>query len=256
MENTMTRIARVLFCTSLIITANATAQGATLDSLVQATARTAPGSQPAPTSTAEWADRCTDSRSIGWGFKDPKNFVRLLEQFSDPSIYLEFARRMEDPQAYARVASLMLEPGTPRNFAEWVDPVIYTKWLQAMADPNFYTAVLKPLSDPATLMRWLALPIDQRAWSVGLNTMNPAVWMNWMMAPLNPNVLEPLVKAADPNTTIKWLMAAADPSNYLPWSALALPQNGTPLVNGQVNNPANVLTPWGQPPAPGDARRP
>ncbi|MGA7180714.1 MAG: hypothetical protein WBX11_14165 [Thiobacillaceae bacterium] len=47
-----------------------------------------PGWQPAPTSVGGWADRCTDFTINSWGFKDPKNFVRLIELYSNPAIYL------------------------------------------------------------------------------------------------------------------------------------------------------------------------
>ncbi len=184
-----------------------------------------PGWQPAPANVTEWADRCTDSTVNGWGFKDPKNFVRLMETFSDPAIFLEFARRMEDPESYARIASRMLDPATAKNYLEWTDPVIFAKWSLALGDPNFYTATLRPLLDPSTYLRWLALPVDQRTWSVALNMLNPAVWLKWSTAPVNPKVLEPLVKAADVNNTLRWLQTAGDPANYKTWNVY-LPQNG------------------------------
>jgi hypothetical protein len=191
--------------------------------------RPLPGSQPAPGNVADWADRLTDTTVNGWAFKDPKNFPKLIELFSDPSIYLEFARRMQDPVAYARVVGQMLDPATARNYLEWSDPAIYTRWSQALADPDFYTATLKPLADPATLMRWATLPIDQRAWSVGLNTMNPVTWLKWMTAGVNPKVMSPLAKALDPTTPLRWLQAVANPAN------IPLLNGGLASATGQGN---------------------
>ncbi len=124
--------------------------------------RPSPGWQTAPGNVGEWADRCTDPTVNGWGFKDPKNFPKLVKLFSDPAIYLEFAKRMLDPVSCSRIVGQMLDPATAKNYLEWTDPAIFTKWSQALADSDFYTATLKPLSDPATLMRWATLPIDQR----------------------------------------------------------------------------------------------
>lgn len=205
----------------------------------------APGWQPPPATVEAWADRCTDSRMIGWGFKDPKNFVLWSETFSDPAIYLEFARRMEDPESYARMVELMLEPETAKNLLEWSDPIIYAKWSQALADPNFVVAALRPLVDPNTYLRWMALPFDQRAWYVGLNVLNPGVWLKWSTAPVNPKILSPLVKAADVNTSLRWLQAAVDPANYKAWSPGLSPQpTSSPAkpLNSLGNTPAQATT--------------
>lgn len=188
-----------------------------------------PGWQPPPANVGEWADRCTDFTANGWGFKDPKNTVRLIETFTNPAIYLEFARRMEDPESYARIISLMLEPGTVKNHLEWSDPAIYMKWTQALVDPNFYTAAMRPFMDGTTYLRWMALPVDQRAWQVGLNLFNPALWMKWSTAAMNPRVTAPLAKVGDPNTTLKWLQAAGDPANFKAWNGWP------PSPNGQIN---------------------
>ncbi|MGA9992760.1 MAG: hypothetical protein WBP86_10600 [Thiobacillaceae bacterium] len=179
---------------------------------------TSPGSQPAPTTISEWADRCTDFTVNGWGFKDPKNFVKLTELFSHPDIYLEFSRRMEDPESYARVAGSMMDPRTVKNYMEWSDPVIYTKWMQASMDPNFYLEAMRPFMDPSTYLHWMALPMDQRAWSVAANMMNPAMWMKWMTAGTNPKVTGPLAKVADASMPTQWLQAAGDPANYRAWT--------------------------------------
>jgi hypothetical protein len=177
-----------------------------------------PGAQPAPTSVSGWADRCTDFTINGWGFKDPKNFVKLMQVFSNPAIYLEFARRMQDPESYSRVASLMMDPRTAKNYLEWSDPTIYLKWMQAFIDPGFYLESMRPFLDPSTYIRWMALPVDQRAWSAGVNMMNPAMWMKWMTAGANPRVSEPLVKTSDPEAPIKWLQTAGDPANFHAWT--------------------------------------
>jgi hypothetical protein len=201
-----------------------------------------PGWQPAPTSVSDWADRCTDFTVNGWGFKDPKNFVKLMELFSNPAIYVEFSRRMQDPESYARIAGLMMDPATAKNYMEWSDPAIYAKWMQASMDPNFYFSAMRPFMDPATYLRWMALPMDQGAWSVGANMMNPAMWMKWMTAGMNPKVMQPLAKAADPNTSMQWLQAAGDPANFRAWS-------GWTPTPGQGNsfNPFNPGTWFGTP---------
>jgi hypothetical protein len=158
---------------------------------------------------------------------------------------MEFARRMEDPESYARVVSLMMDPATAKNYLEWSDPAIYAKWLQALVDPNFYTAVMRPVIDPTTYLRWMALPVDQRAWSVGLNTMNPMVWMKWMTAGLNPKIISPFFKAADPSTSARWLQAAADPANIRVWAGFAPIQNGT--SNGNAPNASSGTALLSQP---------
>jgi hypothetical protein len=186
-----------------------------------------PGWQSAPSNVNDWADRCTDSTVNGWGFKDPRNFPKLLELFSDPAIYLEFAKRMQDPESYARVVGQMLDPATAKNYLEWSDPGIYTRWLQAIADPNFYSASLRPLTDPGTLMRWAALPIDQRTWSLGLNTLNPGTWLKWATAGFNPKVVGPLVKAADPTLPLRWLQTAGNPANLPILSGVAPPASAS-----------------------------
>lgn len=220
---------QVMLCISLLCVS--TVSGAATEPVAAPVPRLMslpPGWQPVPASTGEWADRCTDARVNSWGFKDPKNFVRLLETFSDPALFLEFARRMEDPESYARMLSLMLEPETVRNYLEWTDPVIYAKWSQALLDPNFVTAATRPLLDPNTSLRWAALPVDQRAWSVGLNLFNPAMWAKWATAPLNPKVVAPLFKMMDPGTTVRWFQAASDPANLRSWSNLSpVSLNGT-----------------------------
>jgi hypothetical protein len=185
-----------------------------------------PGWQQAPKNVNDWADRCTDTTVNGWGFKDPKNFPKLLELFSDPAIYLEFAKRMQDPESYARVIGQMLDPNTARNYLEWSDPTIYTKWLQALAAPDFYTSAIQPLSDPALAMRWAALPIDQRSWSVGLNMLNPTMWLKWITSPLNPKVMAPLIKVADPTMPIRWLQTLANPDNFKAFN-VGLTQNSS-----------------------------
>jgi hypothetical protein len=83
--------------------------------------------------------------------------------------------------------------------------------------------------DPSTYLHWMALPMDQRAWSVGANMMNPGMWMKWMTAGTNPKVTEPLAKASDPNTSMKWLQAASDPANFRAWNGWS--PNPTPGQN-------------------------
>lgn len=220
-----------------------------------------PGWQPAPTNISDWADRCTDTTVNGWGFKDPKNFVKLMGLFSSPDIYVEFFRRMQDPESYARIAGLMMDPGTVKNYMEWSDPVIYAKWMQASMNPNFYFEAMRPFMDPSTYLHWMTLPLNQRAWSAGMNMMNPATWMKWMTAGTNPRVTEPLAKASDPNTSMRWLQAASDPANFRAW-------NGWSPTPGQGQsgsfNPFNPGTLFAAPesttqaPAPenGDASKP
>lgn len=229
---------KVLLCISLLCVS--TVSGAATEPVAAPVPRLMPqpplppGWQPAPSSTSEWADRCTDARVNSWGFKDPKNFVRLLEAFSDPALFLEFARRMEDPESYARMLSLMLEPETAKNYLEWSDPVIYAKWSQALLDPNFATAAVRPLLDPNTSLRWLSLPVDQRTWSVGLNMFNPGTWLKWATAPLNPKVMAPLFKVMDPTTTVRWFQVASDPSNLRSLSSLSpVSLNGTLLTQSR-----------------------
>lgn len=223
-----------MFSTSLFLAASAHA--ATADQLSQD--NKPPGWQPAPTTISEWADRCTDTTVNGWGFKDPKNFVKLAELFSDPAIYLEFAKRMQDPESYARIAGRMLDPATLKNYLEWSDPVIYARWSQAFTDPNFLAAAMRPLTDVSTYMRWLALPTDQRAWSVGANMLNPGMWLKWMTAGASPKVLETLAKAEDPNTAAKWLRVASDPDNFKLARVWALPPpSPLPGVNFPPFNP-------------------
>lgn len=197
-----------------------------------------PGWQAAPGNIKDWADRCSDFTVNGWGFKDPKNFVKLVELFSDPAIYLEFAQRMQDPEAYVRMLSQMLDPATAKNYLEWGDPVIYTKWSAAMFDPNFLMSVLRPGLDMGTYMRWGTVPLDTRWWAVAMNTMNPALWAKWMAAPLNPKVMEPLYKAADPNTSLKWAQALSDPGNLQGWSRWTAPFGDQPAGQGSSGSGA------------------
>lgn len=211
----------------------------------------APGWQPAPANVKEWADRCTDSTVNGWGFKDPRNFTKLVGLFSDPAIYLEFAQRMQDPESYARMANLMLDPATAKNYLEWGDPVIYTKWMTALFDPNFLMSALRPGLEVGTYVRWASVPMDPRWWAVAFNTMNPAVWAKWMTAPVNPKVMEPLAKAADPNTALKWSQALADPGNYQGWTQWTAALQGNP---GEIQaNGLNIFNPgtWFAPMFPG-----
>lgn len=237
----------VILCGSLLLTNLAC--GAEAAPAQAPSGDKSPGWQPAPTTINDWADRCTDTTVNGWGFKDPKNFVKLMGLFSNPDIYLEFSRRMQDPESYARIAGLMMDPRTVKNYMEWSDPSIYTKWMQASMDPNFYFEVMRPFMDPSTYLHWMALPMDQRAWSVGANMMNPGMWMKWMTAGTNPKVTEPLAKASDPNTSMKWLQAASDPANFRAWNGWS--PNPTPGQNSGFT-PFNPGT-WFA--APGSANR-
>ncbi|MGO9443782.1 MAG: hypothetical protein ACLPXB_03280 [Thiobacillaceae bacterium] len=176
-----------------------------------------PGWQPAPTSIGAWADRCSDFTINGWGFKDPKNFVKLTQLFSNPAIYLEFSRRMQDPESYARVAGLIMDPRTTENYMEWSNPVIYSKWMQALMDPNFYTEAMRPFMDPSTYVHWMSLSTDQSAWNVGGNMMNPAMWMKWMTAWMNPKVMEPFTKISEASASRNGVQAAGDPPNAAAW---------------------------------------
>jgi hypothetical protein len=227
----------LMIVSATILSATA-AFGAVPEAQPESPNRQPPGWQPPPTAVGEWADRCTDFTVNSWGFKDPKNFVRLIELFSDPAIYLEFANRMQDPESYARSASSLLEPEAVKNYLEWSDPTIYTKWLQATLDPNFYTAALRPFLDMGTYMRWMILPSDPRVWSTGVNMANPAMWLKWLAAPLNPKVLEPLVKLTDVNNGARWLAALGEPTNFNVWGEW-LPNLNFPSGGYAPFNPSN-----------------
>jgi hypothetical protein len=209
-----------------------------------------PGWQPAPTSISAWADRCSDFTINGWGFKDPKNFVKLTQLFSNPAIYLEFSRRMQDPESYARVAGLIMDPRTTENYMEWANPVIYTKWMQALMDPNFYTEAMRPFMDPSTYMHWMALPTDQSAWNVGGNMINPAMWMKWMTAGMNPKVMEPFTKGFGANSSMNEPPPVGDPPRVGSWAGGQSPRQGGPL------GPFNWGTFFGAPGATNPAAAP
>jgi|GEM_PF-2925293 len=177
------------------------------------------------TGTQRFADRCTDFTTNSWAFKAPRNFLKWLDVFTDPAIYLEFADRGMDPQSYVRSLSSMLDPGTPRNYLEWSNPEIYNQWAQSAFEPEFYTAVNSILFDPGRMMRWVMLPIDERAWSVLGKAINPTTWVKWMNAPFDPKTQELLAKAANPETTRLWLEALGDPNNT-PWFTAPDTRNG------------------------------
>jgi len=162
------------------------------------------------------ADRCTDFTTNGWAFKAPRNFLKWLDVFTDPAIYLEFALRSLDPQSYVRTFSSMLDPGMPRNYLEWTDPEIYNQWAQAAAEPEFYNAVNTIVFDSGRLMRWMMLPVDERAWKVAGTALNPETWLKWLSAPVDARTQALFVKAADPKTAQRWLEALIDPKNT-PW---------------------------------------
>jgi hypothetical protein len=166
--------------------------------------------------TQRFADRCTDFTTNGWAFKAPRNFLQWLDAFTDPAIYLEFAQRGMDPQSYVRTLSSLLDPGTPKNYLEWSNPEIYNQWAQATAEPEYYTAVNSILFDPGRLMRWVMLPLDERAWNVVGTALNPNTWLNWLNAPNDPRTQALFAKAADPETSRRWLEALVDPNNT-PW---------------------------------------
>ncbi len=153
-----------------------------------------PGWQPAPKTTAAWADRCTDFTINGWAFKDPANFSRWLEVFSDPGIYLELASRAMEPEAVTHSLGTLLDPSAASNYAEWANPVIYDKWAAALSQPDIYTRNNAILFDPGKLMNWVMLPLDPRPWKLLGTAMNPAQWVKWMTAPFDPKVWAPLLK--------------------------------------------------------------
>lgn len=197
-----------------------------------------PQSGPSSDATLNMADRCTDFTTNGWAFKAPRNFLKWLDVFSDPGIYLEFARRSLDPQSYVRTFSSMLDPGTPRNYLEWSNPEIYTQWAQAAAEPEYYTAVNSILFDPGRLMRWIMLPIDERAWKVVGTAFDPNTLLKWLTAPNDPKTQALLAKAANPETARLWLEALTDPKNT-PW--LNLPS--TPYGEHPVSMPKGLGLP-------------
>jgi hypothetical protein len=192
-----------------------TAYAADAERTPPAPEQTVAAAQPSSNVT-RWADRCTDFTTNGWAFKAPRNFLKWLDTFTDPGIYLEFANRSLDPQAYVRTLSSMLDPGTPRNYLEWSNPEIYNQWAQAAAQPEYYTAVNSILFDPGRLMRWVMLPLDERAWNVVGTTLNPNTWLKWLNAPADPKTQELFAKAANPDTARLWLEALGDPKNT-PW---------------------------------------
>jgi len=181
------------------------------------------------TATQRFADRCTDFTTNGWAFKSPRNFLKWLDAFTDPAIFIEFANRSLDPQAYVRTLSSMLDPGTPRNHLEWTNPEIYNQWAQAAAEPQFYSAVNTILLDPGRLMRWVMLPVDERAWNVVGTALNPNTWVKWLNAPNDPKTQALFAKAADPETSRRWLAALVDPKNT-PWLDLpSTPEGEQPV---------------------------
>lgn len=199
-------------------------------------------SAPSATSTQRFADRCTDFTTNGWAFKAPRNFLKWLDAFTDPAIYLEFADRSLDPQSYVRSLSSMLEPAAVRNHLEWSNPEIYNQWAHAAAQPEFYTAVTAIVSDPGRMMRWIMLPLDERAWKLAGKSLNPETWLKWFNAPADPTTQALIAKAADPNTSRLWLEALGDPNNT-PWF------NFPPAESGE--EAAAVPTNWIKPPASG-----
>jgi hypothetical protein len=169
-----------------------------------------PGWQPAPGTTAAWADRCTDFTVNGWAFKDPANFSRWLDAFSDPGIYLELTRRAMEPRDVTHSLGTLLDPAAAWNYGEWADPVIYQKWAAALADPDFYTRNNDTLFDPGKFMRWVMLPLDPRPWHLLGTALNPAEWAKWATAPFDPQVWAPLLKPLpDPEAQLLHTAATA-----------------------------------------------
>ena len=201
-----------------------------------------PGWQPPPATVEDWADRCTDFTINGWGFKDPKNFVKLVNTFSEPAIYLEYAQRALDPKFFFKMLGTLADPATAKNYLEWTDPVIYTRWAAGAFDPGFYTDLTLSFADPGKYLRWMTAPLDPRWWSVALNTMNPAVWVKWMTAPLDPEAFKLLAKVTDPNTPLQWSQVLTDSKSYPEtWSAFLTPLNGGGPTSGADGD---LFQPW------------
>ncbi len=188
--------------------------------------------------TQRMADRCTDFTTNGWAFKAPRNFLTWLDAFTDPAIYLEFANRSLDPQFYVHTLSSMLDPGTPKNHLEWTNPEIYNQWAQAASESSYFDAVTHILFEPGRLMRWVMLPLDERAWSVVGTALNPNTLLKWFNAPFHPKTLALLAKAADPETSRLWLESLVNPDNT-PW----LNQPSTPYGEQPVSLPKQIGLP-------------
>jgi hypothetical protein len=204
-----------------------------VESQVEAPVEMAPSN-----ATQRMADRCTDFTTNGWAFKAPRNFLTWLDAFTDPAIYLEFANRSLDPQSYVRTLSSMLDPGTPKNHLEWTNPDIYNQWAQAAAEPSYLDAVTRILFDPGRLMRWVMLPLDERAWSVVGTALNPNTLLKWFNAPFDPKTQALLAKAADPETSRLWLESLGNPDNT-PW----FNQPSSPYSEQPVSLPKKIGLP-------------
>lgn len=190
---------------------------------------TSPSSQytffdPPPPSEeiSRWADRCTSFTTNGWAFKAPNNFILWLDVFSAPDIWLEFARRGLDPQYLVRSLDSLLDPATAQNYLEWTDPYLYERWLGALAKPDLLNAVAAKLSEPERLLRWAALPLDPRPWSLMFTALSPETWAKWLTAPFDPRTQALLAKALDPRTAEAWQRVLSDPKNYPGLQALTL----------------------------------
>jgi hypothetical protein len=182
--------------------------------LAQAAEPPPPVAPAKASSTARWADRCTDFTTNGSAFKAPRVFLQWLDVVTDPAIWLEMGNRGLEPQSYVRTLSSLIDPGMPKNFLEWTNPEILDKWAHAATEPDFYTAVNATLFDPGRMMRWAMLPLDARTWKLVGKAVNPQTWMNWATAPADPKTQALVTKAFDPENAAKWLQAWVEPGNY------------------------------------------
>jgi len=107
-----------------------------------------------PNTPAEWLARMIDPTRNGLVVKRPQLFAQWLDAVTEPRFMTALATVAMDPGTYPRTLNRLADPGTARNWAEFIDPEVLMRWMAAGMDPKLYQAVFQHMFDPGKYLRW------------------------------------------------------------------------------------------------------